>query len=49
MSLFIADLAYGTSETLTLAKFGILAASVLAGLVGYVLLRRLPVAQDQAV
>jgi NhaA family Na+:H+ antiporter len=49
MSLFIADLAYGTSETLTVAKFGILAASVLAGLVGYLLLRRLPVAQDQAV
>jgi NhaA family Na+:H+ antiporter len=49
MSLFIADLAYGTSETLTVAKFGILAASVVAGLVGYLLLRRLPVAQDQAV
>jgi len=39
MSLFIADLAYGSSEALELAKIGILGASVVAGLGGYVLLR----------
>ncbi|CAN5800341.1 Na+/H+ antiporter NhaA [soil metagenome] len=39
MSLFIAALAYGTSETLALAKVGILLASIAAGGVGYVLLR----------
>jgi NhaA family Na+:H+ antiporter len=40
MSLFIADLAYGRSDTLTLAKLGILAASIAAGLAGYLLLSR---------
>jgi len=40
MSLFIASLAYGTSTELESAKQGILAASVLAGLGGYLLLRR---------
>jgi Na+:H+ antiporter, NhaA family len=39
MSLFIADLAFGTSDSLPLAKIGILAASVVAGSVGYVILR----------
>ncbi|HYI23608.1 MAG TPA: Na+/H+ antiporter NhaA [Candidatus Limnocylindrales bacterium] len=40
MSLFIAYLAFGESATLALAKQGILAASVVAGVVGYLLLRR---------
>jgi NhaA family Na+:H+ antiporter len=39
MSLFIADLAYGTSDQLMLAKQGILFASVIAGIGGYFLLR----------
>ena len=42
MSLFIANLAYGTSETLAEAKVGILIASVIAGATGYLLLRRRP-------
>jgi Na+:H+ antiporter, NhaA family len=40
MSLFIANLAYGASEVLDLAKLGILAASLVAGGVGYLLLMR---------
>jgi Na+:H+ antiporter, NhaA family len=40
MALFIATLAFGTSEALAGAKLGILLASVLAGLVGSVLLTR---------
>jgi NhaA family Na+:H+ antiporter len=39
MSLFIADLAFGTSDSLPLAKIGILAASLVAGSVGYAILR----------
>jgi len=39
MSLFIASLAYGSSEALELAKVGILGASVIAGVGGYLLLR----------
>jgi NhaA family Na+:H+ antiporter len=39
MSLFIADLAFGTSDSLPLAKIGILAASLVAGSVGYIILR----------
>jgi NhaA family Na+:H+ antiporter len=39
MSLFIADLGFGAGENLTLAKYGILAGSVIAGVGGYVLLR----------
>ena len=39
MSLFVGDLAYGESPELTLAKIGILAASVIAGAVGYLILR----------
>ena len=39
MSLFIADLAYQPSGSLDLAKLGILVASVIAGLGGYLLLR----------
>jgi NhaA family Na+:H+ antiporter len=43
MSLFIAGLAFGTPEAaplLTAAKLGILVASTLAGVVGYVICRR---------
>ncbi len=40
MSLFVGDLAYGESPALGLAKIGILAASVIAGAVGYLILRR---------
>jgi Na+:H+ antiporter, NhaA family len=43
MSLFIGTLAYGErSPELALAKFGILVASVIAGLGGYAILRRAP-------
>jgi NhaA family Na+:H+ antiporter len=40
MSLFVADLAFGMSELITSAKVGIIGASVLAGVVGWSLLRR---------
>lgn len=39
MSLFVGDLAYGGSPALALSKVGILAASVIAGLGGYLILR----------
>jgi NhaA family Na+:H+ antiporter len=39
MSLFVADLAFGASPTLALAKIGILTASVVAGVGGYLILR----------
>jgi NhaA family Na+:H+ antiporter len=39
MSLFIAGLAFGESEVLATAKIGILAASVLAGVAGWLILR----------
>jgi NhaA family Na+:H+ antiporter len=39
MSLFIADLAFSEEERLALAKIGILGASVIAGLIGFTLLR----------
>jgi NhaA family Na+:H+ antiporter len=39
MSLFIADLAFGSSDSLRAAKIAILVASVIAGVVGYGLLR----------
>lgn len=42
MSLFIADLAFGGSTSLPLAKIGILAASMVAGAVGYGILRTHP-------
>jgi NhaA family Na+:H+ antiporter len=42
MSLFIAELAFETAESLALAKMAILAASVIAGVVGYALLRFAP-------
>ncbi len=40
MSLFIASLAFTDSATIDAAKIGILVASVLAGVLGYVLIRR---------
>ncbi len=40
MSLFVAGLAFGDVETLARAKVGILAASVISGAVGWLLLRR---------
>jgi len=40
MSLFIASLAFGTSEFLTMAKAGILVASLIAGTVGAIILSR---------
>ncbi len=39
MSLFIAGLAFNTDELLDIAKLGVLAASTVAGVVGYVILR----------
>ena len=39
MSLFIASLAFGEGPLLTMAKLGILSASLIAGLTGWVLLR----------
>jgi NhaA family Na+:H+ antiporter len=40
MSMFIAGLAFDSAETLVEAKAGILTASLVAGLIGYVLLKR---------
>jgi NhaA family Na+:H+ antiporter len=40
MSLFIANLAFGSGSLLDSAKIGILSASVIAGIVGWSLLRR---------
>jgi NhaA family Na+:H+ antiporter len=49
MSLFITILAYRSADLITNAKTGILAASLLAGVVGYILLHRtLPPARDGA-
>lgn len=39
MSLFIADLAFGHSENLTYAKAGVLAGSLISGVLGYLYLR----------
>jgi NhaA family Na+:H+ antiporter len=40
MSLFVAGLAFGEPAALDIAKLGVLGASVLAGLIGFLLLRR---------
>ncbi len=40
MSLFVAGLAFGTGPLLDIAKLGVFGASLSAGLIGYVLLRR---------
>ena len=42
MSLFIASLAFANPDTLATAKLAILLASLLAGVIGFVLLRRAP-------
>jgi NhaA family Na+:H+ antiporter len=42
MSLFIASLAFNRPESLAMAKVGILVASLIAGLAGFWLLRRIP-------
>jgi NhaA family Na+:H+ antiporter len=48
MSLFIASLAFGNTPLLLSAKMGILLASTLAGLVGWLLLRGIPSSADAA-
>lgn len=47
MSLFIANLAFGSGSLLDSAKIGILSASVIAGIVGWSLLRRRPKANAE--
>jgi NhaA family Na+:H+ antiporter len=42
MSLFVASLAFGSGSLLDSAKIGILSASVIAGIVGWSILRRPP-------
>lgn len=42
MSMFIAGLAFDSPDTLIKAKAGILTASLIAGVVGYILLERAP-------
>ena len=42
MALFIDGLAFGDSPLLDAAKIGILAASIISGVVGYVILRSTP-------
>ena len=46
MSLFVANLAYGPGALLDSAKIGVIAASVVAGVAGYLLLRRMMPAHD---
>ena len=46
MSLFIAALAFGNGPLLDAAKLGILAASLVSGMLGYALLRRTGVGQS---
>ncbi len=48
MSLFIAGLAFGTSPLLIDAKLAVLAASTVAGIAGFLILRRAPVATPNA-
>lgn len=43
MSLFVGGLAFGESPLMTMAKVGILAASIICGVVGWLLLRRIPI------
>lgn len=47
MSLFISSLAFGASPELETAKFGILVASLIAGIVGFLLLRGTPELRPQ--
>jgi len=48
MSLFIAGLSFGDPEVLDRAKTGILFASLIAGLLGYFLIRSAPIASDES-
>jgi NhaA family Na+:H+ antiporter len=48
MSLFVAGLAFADARTLDTAKLGVLGASLVAGAVGYVLLRRAATAAEPA-
>lgn len=45
MSLFVSNLAFAESEYGTMSKIGILSASIIAGTVGYIILRRTPAPQ----
>ena len=45
MSLFIASLAFGDPDTLATTKLAILIASFIAGIAGFILLRRVPQAE----
>lgn len=47
MSLFVGGLAFGESPMMTMAKVGILAASIICGVVGWLLLRRLPIINNK--
>ncbi|MCS7081424.1 MAG: Na+/H+ antiporter NhaA [Bacteroidetes bacterium] len=47
MSLFISGLAFGEGELLERSKFGILLASLLSGLMGYAMLRRMAVSEEE--
>jgi NhaA family Na+:H+ antiporter len=47
MSLFVASLAFGTGALLGAAKLGILAASLMAGIGGFLLLRSVPVVEEE--
>jgi NhaA family Na+:H+ antiporter len=40
MSLFIANLAFNSEQLLTISKVGILTASLLSGLIGFIILRK---------
>lgn len=46
MSLFVANLAFGESEFGEMSKVGILSASIIAGTIGYMILRRTPLPPD---
>jgi NhaA family Na+:H+ antiporter len=48
MALFIDGLAFGDSPLLDTAKIGILTASVISGVVGYLILRNAPAAQEES-
>ncbi len=48
MSLFIGDLAFGAGELLNQAKIGILGASIVTGLVGWLILRTSPIVPAEA-
>lgn len=48
MSLFVSNLAFGESEPGTTSKMGILAASIIAGTIGFLILRKIPLPNDAA-